>query len=54
VAGLQLGAVDYVTSRFNPTKCWPVSPTITRQHLERELRASRDRSIASSAGACSG
>ena len=44
VAGLQLGAVDYVTKPIQPDEVLArVANHLTRQHLERELRASRDR-----------
>jgi sigma-B regulation protein RsbU (phosphoserine phosphatase) len=44
VAGLQLGAVDYVTKPIQPDEVLArVANHLTRQQLERELRASRDR-----------
>ena len=44
VAGLQLGAVDYVTKPIQPDEVLArVANHLTRLHLERELRASRDR-----------
>ena len=44
VAGLQLGAVDYVTKPIQPDEVLArVANHLTRQHLQRELRASRDR-----------
>jgi phosphoserine phosphatase RsbU/P len=44
VAGLQLGAVDYVTKPIQPDEVLArVANHLSHQHLERELRASRDR-----------
>lgn len=44
VAGLQLGAVDYVTKPIQPDEVLArVANHLTRLRLERELRASRDR-----------
>ena len=44
VSGLQLGAVDYITKPIQPEEVLArVSNHLTRQHLEREVRKSRDR-----------
>ena len=44
VAGLQLGAVDYVTKPIQPDEVLArIANHLTRLRLERELRASRDR-----------
>jgi sigma-B regulation protein RsbU (phosphoserine phosphatase) len=44
VSGLQLGAVDYITKPIQPEEVLArVANHLTRQHLERELRRSRDR-----------
>ena len=44
VSGLQLGAVDYITKPIQAEEVLArVATHLTRQHLERELRRSRDR-----------
>jgi serine phosphatase RsbU (regulator of sigma subunit) len=44
VSGLELGAADYITKPFQAEEVLArVSGQLTRQHLERELRFSRDR-----------
>jgi sigma-B regulation protein RsbU (phosphoserine phosphatase) len=44
VSGLQLGAVDYITKPIQAEEVLArVAAHLTRQHLERELRRSRDR-----------
>jgi sigma-B regulation protein RsbU (phosphoserine phosphatase) len=52
VSGLQLGAVDYITKPIQAEEVLArVATHLTRQHLERELRRSRDRLNRELAGA---